>query len=205
MTPTLRPRLTAAQRRAAIIETAVDLFSKNGFRGTTTRELAAAVGVSEPVLYQHFDTKQALYSAILETKTNEDPAELEQELEAYSQAGDNRAYFGRLAGVLLDWHLKDPRYPRLLMFSALEDHELSRLFYERHVAFFYQMITRHMERQMEQGVFRQVDPLLAARSFVGMVVHHGTIYAIHCPGSLQGGRDQIVSTVVDIFLSGMSK
>ncbi|MFM9597624.1 TetR/AcrR family transcriptional regulator, partial [Streptomyces scabiei] len=61
-------RLSRAERRAAIIEAAIELFSEKGFRGTTTRELAQAVGVSEPVLYQHFATKKELYIAILSEK-----------------------------------------------------------------------------------------------------------------------------------------
>src|SRR5260370_40790063 len=61
-----KPRLNSDQRRAAIVDAAVRLFSERGFRGTTTRELAAAVGVSEPTLYAHFATTRDLYSAIIE-------------------------------------------------------------------------------------------------------------------------------------------
>ncbi len=51
-----RERLTGPQRRVAILNAAIDLFASRGFQGTTTREIAAAVGVTEPVLYQHFET-----------------------------------------------------------------------------------------------------------------------------------------------------
>ena len=61
-------RLSSQARRAAILDAAVRLFSEKGFRGVTTRELAAAVGVSEPVLYQHFETKRDLYHAIIEER-----------------------------------------------------------------------------------------------------------------------------------------
>lgn len=59
-------RLSSSARRAAILDEAVKLFSEKGFRGVTTRELAAAVGVTEPVLYQHFETKRDLYRALIE-------------------------------------------------------------------------------------------------------------------------------------------
>jgi AcrR family transcriptional regulator len=201
---TRRPRLAAPLRKSVILDAAIELFSSNGFRGTTTRELAAAVGVSEPVLYQHFSTKRDLYSAILERQVFVSPAQLERELETYSKAGDNRSFFTRLARMGIDWYCDDPRYARLLMFSALERHELSDLFYERHVAVFYRWVTRHLNRQMRRGGIRKVNALLAARSFAGMIVHHGLIFAVLRPGEMAGSRQQIVDTVVGIFLNGLS-
>jgi AcrR family transcriptional regulator len=195
--------MPASQRREAIVDAAIDLFSKYGFRGATTRELAAAVGVTEPVLYQHFETKRALYDAILETRCKDHPLHLEQEFDALSEAGDNQALFRRLAELLLDWYLEDPRYARLMMFSALERHELAQLFYERQVVLFYGWITKHLQQQMDQGVFRKLDPMLVARSFAGMIAHHGLIYAIYCPGMIQGSRQAVIETVVNLFLNGI--
>jgi AcrR family transcriptional regulator len=202
--PLPRQRLSGPERRSAIVDSAVDLFSERGFRGTTTRELAAAVGVSEPVLYQHFATKQALYDAILETKAGEAAPGTEEELTTLSRAGDNRALFTRLAELLLDFYVRDPRYSRLLMFSALERHELSRLFYERHVACFYEFLTGHIKLQMEAGVFRPMDPLLAARAFAGMVAHQGLIFSVLHPGNLPAPQPVIIQTLVDLFLGGIT-
>ena len=56
------PKLSKADRRKAIVETAANLFAEVGFRGGTTRELAKRVGVTEPVLYEHFQTKSDLYA-----------------------------------------------------------------------------------------------------------------------------------------------
>jgi AcrR family transcriptional regulator len=58
-------RLTADQRRHAIVEAATKVFAENGFHGTTTRELARAAGVSEALLYKHFPSKESLFDAIL--------------------------------------------------------------------------------------------------------------------------------------------
>ena len=66
-----KPRMSSEERRAAIIHAACRLFAEKGFRGTTTRELAAAVGVTEPVLYEHFRTKRDLYSAIIGEKSKD--------------------------------------------------------------------------------------------------------------------------------------
>ena len=63
-------RLTADQRRTAIVEAATKVFAENGFHGTTTRELAKTAGVSEALLYKHFPSKESLFSAMLATGAN---------------------------------------------------------------------------------------------------------------------------------------
>lgn len=59
------PRLTAEKRRASLLESACAVFGRGSYRGTTTAELAAAAGVTEPILYRHFESKRALYLASL--------------------------------------------------------------------------------------------------------------------------------------------
>jgi AcrR family transcriptional regulator len=59
-----RPKLSCEERRAAIIEAVRTVFAEKGFHATTTRELAQAAGVSEALLFKHFPTKEALFSAI---------------------------------------------------------------------------------------------------------------------------------------------
>src|SRR5215471_17185553 len=115
-------RMKGDQRRAAIVAEAIRLFAEKGFRGATTRELAAALGVTEPVLYQHFKTKQELYTAIIETKAREG-MEKTGDLQRYLKGDNDRAFFGALAGLILDHYEQDPAYSRLLLFSALERHE----------------------------------------------------------------------------------
>ena len=67
-------RLDSDDRRKAIVSAAVPLFARNGFSGTTTRELAAAAGVSEALLFRHFPSKQSLYREILRLGCEGDPA-----------------------------------------------------------------------------------------------------------------------------------
>ncbi|HEV2187949.1 MAG TPA: helix-turn-helix domain-containing protein [Stellaceae bacterium] len=67
-------RLDSDERRKAIVEAAVPLFARNGFAGTTTRELAAAAGVSEALLFRHFPSKQSLWREILALGCEGDPA-----------------------------------------------------------------------------------------------------------------------------------
>jgi len=59
-------RLSADERRQAVLETACHMFCRSSYRGATTAEIAREVGVSEPVLYRHFASKRDLYLACLE-------------------------------------------------------------------------------------------------------------------------------------------
>lgn len=59
-------RLSAAERRAALLECSCRVFSHGSYRGTTTAEIAREAGVTEPILYRHFASKQELYLACLE-------------------------------------------------------------------------------------------------------------------------------------------
>jgi len=59
-------RLPATARREQILDIAVKVFSQDGFHSTSMNKVALAAGVTKPVLYQHFDSKQDLYLALLE-------------------------------------------------------------------------------------------------------------------------------------------
>ena len=59
-------RLPAEERKAAVLDCACGIFSSGSYRGTTTAEIARKAGVSEPILYRHFDSKRELYLAVLD-------------------------------------------------------------------------------------------------------------------------------------------
>src|SRR3954466_11284509 len=61
----IRTRMTGEQRRQHFIDAALHLFSTSGFRGTSTKAIAEAAGVSEALLFRHFPSKADLYAAIL--------------------------------------------------------------------------------------------------------------------------------------------
>ncbi len=61
-----RPRLAAPERRAAVLGCACRVFARGSYRGTTTAEIAREAGVTEPILYRHFESKRDLYLACLE-------------------------------------------------------------------------------------------------------------------------------------------
>ncbi len=63
---TARPRLSAEDRRQAVLDTACHVFFQKSYRGATTAEIARQAGITEPILYRHFGSKRDLYLACLD-------------------------------------------------------------------------------------------------------------------------------------------
>ncbi len=62
----MTPRLTADLRRIQLLDRALPLFARSGYRGTTTARIVKAAGVSPPILYRHFAGKRDLFEALIE-------------------------------------------------------------------------------------------------------------------------------------------
>src|SRR6185369_479278 len=102
-------------RRQDILAAAMELFAKNGFRGTTTRDLATHAEVNEAIIFRHFHNKQELYSAILEHKAGEDRESHFEELDRLASEGDDEKFFQFLGRKFLEKHESDMTFMRLLM------------------------------------------------------------------------------------------
>jgi len=64
--PVTRHRLGRAERSAAIVVAASRAFAEGGYVATSMSDIARAAGVSHPIVYRHFESKDAVYEAILE-------------------------------------------------------------------------------------------------------------------------------------------
>jgi AcrR family transcriptional regulator len=197
-------RLTGEERRRVIVEAAVALFSRKGFRGTTTKEIAETAGCSEATIFKHFATKEELYSAILEAKSR-----IEETLAKAAQAAASKDDIGVFRAVGLESLIRteqDPSLMRLLLFSALEGHNLSHLFFESKVRGLHEFLSGYIQDRIADGAFQPVDPLLAARGFVGMVAHYLLIHEIFGVKRQAGLLpEHVVDTFVRLFLQGIQR
>ncbi len=166
-------RMAADERREQICQIAMRLFSESGFRGTTTKEIANAAGVSEATVFKHFSNKDELYTAILDHKACNrafpNPFELLAEKIA---AKDDFGVFYTMALNALEHHEADCDFLRLMLHSALEGHDLARIFFESFITDVYEFLGSYIRQRQADGVFREVEPKVIVRAFVGMFVHH---------------------------------
>src|SRR5512141_3098129 len=126
-------RYKAADRRQQIIDVSTQLFARQGFQGTTTRQIAEHAGVTEALIFRHFATKEELYWAVIERKASlTGPAErMQQRLD---QGGSDMEVLSGIASQILERRAKDQTLSRLLLYSALENHRLSHRFFRTYVA-----------------------------------------------------------------------
>ncbi|HXZ28779.1 MAG TPA: TetR/AcrR family transcriptional regulator [Terriglobales bacterium] len=201
--PATAPRFSAQDRRQQIMQVAMELFARQGFKGTTTRQIADQAGVNEAIVFRHFPCKDDLYWSVIESKCHlgERRRWLEHELQ---QGGEDRHLLTGIAEEILQRNWADPGMSRLLFFSALENHRLSHRFFRTYVAERYEALARFIRGRIRAGVFRRVDPLLAARGFLGMVVYHFLIQELFGGKRYQKFDPREVSaTLTDIWLEGM--
>ena len=200
-------RMAGEERRLQILAVAVSLFSQKGFRGTTTKEIATAAGVSEAMVFRHFATKQELYSAILDHKAcasgRFDPAETAADAIARK---DDRAVFETLALGALDHHENDPQFQRLLLHSALEKHELSQMFFDTIVRHVYEFLGNYVRERQRDGAFIEIDPAIVVRCFIGMVMHHSLNNNLWDPDRrlLNISNESAAKHFTDILLKGIT-
>jgi len=154
-----KARLSAEERKTAIVKAALPLFARKGYAETTTKDLALAAGVSEPLLYRHFPSKEALYLEILNLCCDgQDPAtrkfiHLVTELEPSASTLVHLVYYlvrlhvlGKPAGAI-EWDTRQ----RLMIKSFLEDGAFARLMYQSRFNCFCERIEACLEAAVAAG------------------------------------------------------
>jgi len=170
-------RMSGDDRRKQILQTAFDLFSRRGFSGTTTKDIAKAAGVSEAMVFKHFASKDELYRALVDAKTCHEgfkkyPWEENEGVIAAMAAKDDFGVFYHFALKALNKHQEDVAFMRMIFYSALEGHEIAERFFQTFVGEIYNFLGGYIKTRQKDKAFRKVEPRIVVRAFLGMMIHH---------------------------------
>lgn len=196
-------RIPAMERRRQILAVATSLFARQGFQGTKTREISEKAHVNEALLFRHFPSKEDLYWAVLDEKckARRGFAELKNLLSSGQPVPE---VFAAIADGLLRRNFEDSSVLRLWLFSGLENHRLYRRFYRAYLADYYDVLAGYIRLQIRAGAFRPVNPYLAARGFLGMMLDYILTQGVF--GGPRNGRNnlsQVGRELAEIWLEGM--
>jgi TetR/AcrR family transcriptional regulator len=168
----VRTHVPGDTRRQQILDAAAELFAQRGFAGTTTKRIASAAGTSETVLFRHFPTKDSLYAAILQHSVP--VADLERWLEKLQRIADTRddhALFTAVVKAILESYRTNTIYHRLMLFAALENHELARLGQMKYSAPVAKFLRKYVSRRQAEGAFKHVRPAMIVHTLVSVPGH----------------------------------
>jgi TetR/AcrR family transcriptional regulator len=152
-------RMPAADRQRQLLEVALNAFSRRGFKGTTTKEIAAAAGVAEAVIFQHFPSKEALYSAVLELHLDMgDEQQWIEEVNACMERNDDEGVFGSFIRRILHSYRGDPSIERVILFAALEGHEQGLARMQKQFAPILERFLEYVARRQREGALADCNP-----------------------------------------------
>src|SRR5580698_8644126 len=202
--PARGARMPGEDRRRQLLSVAVESFAQNGFSGTKTKDIAAAAGVSEAILFRHFASKEDLYHAILDEKEATLGGERWfVEMNELAERRDDRGLFQHVARQLIRSFREDAAFHRLLLSASLEGHLLADLFHERFGLPMGDFLGRYIALRQKEGAFRECDPGAAVMFVIGSTVHHAM--SLHVMGVKHGelSEDALVDQFVDLMMGGL--
>ena len=169
--PGRKSRMHADDRRRQLLRVAIEVFGRNGFSGTKTKDIATAAGISEAILFRHFATKEDLYHAILDFKENQNGVDQQaRDLRALMDARDDLGVLCHVAKGIGTSFSEDPAFHRLMMYASLEGHLMANLFRERFVLPTGHLLGKYIGQRQKEGAFRRCDPQVAVIFSLGSFV-----------------------------------
>ena len=150
-----RPNSKTADARERLLETAIGMFAQKGYAGTSVREIAEQAGVSKPVLYYYFKSKEGLFLAILEMAENLQKQLLAEVLESQGTVLDRLALLYRRVYEEVEAHQSFYKLIHGLIFGPPQgapDYDFTR--YHRHMI---EAIRKIYHKGLTAGEVKKID------------------------------------------------
>ncbi len=184
--------------REVIIDAAIHLFNKNGYHATSMQDIARAVAIKKPSIYHHFDSKEAILLAILETGMDY----LIQEVEEI--VGTDQDCISKLQAAIQVHARYISENPEGAAVFLHEDRGLGQAYLASYLAkrdHFERLFRSIIQQGIEEGVFRPFDVPISVHALLGMVNWMTRWYRPQ--GRLNA--TEIAALFTDLFLNGLQR
>ncbi|MFO7603470.1 MAG: TetR/AcrR family transcriptional regulator [Gammaproteobacteria bacterium] len=169
-TETSRWQRRKEDRPAEILDAALALFTEKGFAASRIDDVAARAGVAKGTVYVYFDSKDALFKAMVKRKLGPQLERAEHLVNTHQ--GSAAALLEKLARQW--WHALQHTdlsgLPKLIVAEAGNFPELASFFVENVVQRVRGLVARIIQQGMASGEFRQTSAVEAARVFTSAIV-----------------------------------
>ncbi len=164
-------RLTAEERRKHVLRSAIAAFGKSNYRATRMSDIAAEAGVSEAMLYKHFESKKVMFLSILENVSRRTATTIEKGFEEEPDA------LKLLRRLLITYYNQIQEHPNLLKLhfqavSEIDDDEIGARIKDDHEVY-VQSIKELIRKGLAQGTVRkdiEIDPIAWLFNGIGILI-----------------------------------
>lgn len=189
-----------AERREAILNIAQQSFLDQGYDRTTMSGIAEAMGGSKGTLWSYFDSKEALFGAVIDRAATHFRADL---MAALDPSGQPKMSLRRFAESFIRKITSADAIAlhRIVVGESPRFPELGRIFYTRAPGVMREMLARYIAIQMEAGALRKDEPMKASGMFLSLCDggHHKRVLWGIEPYSDAAAKEEAI-TAVDHFL-----
>ncbi|MBC7970239.1 MAG: TetR/AcrR family transcriptional regulator [Verrucomicrobia bacterium] len=195
-----RPPSPETETRTRILKSALRLFAKLGYDGTTTRELAESAGIAEGTLFRYFPNKKAI---LIEVATQGWVEILTDLLTELSEMGSYKAVAQVMRRRMLNLH-KNADMLKVCFMEAQFHPELRDRIQLEVINKMTDVAEVFFQSAMDQGIYRRMNPKIVARVFLGMFAVAGFSQdTVMGEGSSPAEMQEMAEGLADIFLNGV--
>jgi len=193
------------QRRQQIIDGALEVFSSKGFEKATNKEIARAAGIGSPgLIYHYFADKTDLLQQVMEQRAPVFQIFAHPENLMEMPPREALTFFGTNLLKILENRTAVAAL-KLIMSEVTRRPAVADIINRIGPGRGLPLLASYLERQMQQGVLRQIEPGAAARCFVGSLIAYIITREIFPQPDIEHITPEImVTSAVEIFLHGMS-
>lgn len=154
-----------------IVEAAVQLFSRQGFAGSSTYEIARLAGVSEVTVFRHFPRKRDLFWTAIESRLRR--LRISKEMRYRLENDENpRTALPGIVSLLVETVQHQPEMLRLLYLSLFEQEHGAERMLRKHLVPLFQPVCEYLSRCVSKGLIRDLEPGVAALGLAASVAAH---------------------------------
>jgi len=189
------------KRKRQILEAAIRVFAEKGYHGTKTKEIAERAGVSEGTVFKYFKTKKDILLDLLNTSSIDFLMKMIHEAE--SEKKDVQEVLVSFLKKYAEFIKNNFELMKLIFYESQFHEDLKKEFLKKVDKKITYLCEELIKEKIKKGEFREVDPRIAVKAFMGMVI--GTLIWIKTEGTLENDIDEekVLHQLIDIFFNGI--
>jgi AcrR family transcriptional regulator len=188
---------------ARIVEAAVQLFARNGFKGTSTRDISRLARVNEVTLFRYFPRKADLFSAAAESRLSR--IRMGRLLQSRLAADQSlELTIPMLTEFLIENFFQSPEVLRLIQVAGFEVPGADRMVRE-YLGPFFDIVYGYFERCAAKGIIRGVEPSIATLSLLGVVSAHQNYYRLFGEQEQEWNLERSIAAYADFLLGALGQ